>query len=215
MVIRLGVGGSIFVCFGGGRRWKVRDSGTGGGRPACATPQVFKLVPGRTERVSAWGACPSTSGAPPLYEEERANPLPPYMTTTVESHGARPFHDGGARTRFPSYMTTTVESLKGSKALGPTKWGRIVTGEVNAGDALRPSGRAQKGRVSMREWLPVLSRWTIHRLGREGGTGPDGMRRWRRSLEPRACARAVGMGLDVESSVGSRGLPWVFGSSLR
>ena len=50
-------------------RWKVRDSGTGGGRPACATPQFFKLVPGPTEMVSAWGAYPSTSDAPPLYEQ--------------------------------------------------------------------------------------------------------------------------------------------------
>ena len=33
-------------------------------------------------------------------------------------------------------------------------------------------------------------------------------------LVPRACARAVGMGLGVESSGGSGGLPWVFGSSL-
>ena len=34
-------------------------------------------------------------------------------------------------------------------------------------------------------------------------------------LEPRACARAVGMGLGVESSGGSSGLPWVIGTSLR
>ena len=48
------------------------------------------------------------------------------------------------------------------------------------------------------------------------GTGPGGMRRWRRLLVPRACARAVGMGLGVESSgwVGWVS-PWVCGSSLR
>ena len=54
----------------------------------------------------------------------------------------------------------------------------------------------------------------FHRLVvREGGTGP-GKRRWRLLLVPRACARAVGMGLGVESSGGPAGLPWVFGSSL-
>ena len=47
----------------------------------------------------------------------------------------------------------------------------------------------------------------------EGCTGP-GKRRWRRSLEPRACVGAVGMGLGVESSGGSGGLPWVLGSSF-
>ena len=40
--------------------------------------------------------------------------------------------------------------------------------------------------------------------------GTRGMRRWRRLLEPLACARAVGMGWGVESSGGSGGLPWVF-----
>ena len=62
----------------------------------------------------------------------------------------------------------------------------------------------------------MKSQGFFHRPGiREGDTGPGGMRRWRRSLEPRACARAVGMGLGVESSGGSSGLPWVFGYSLR
>ena len=51
--------------------------------------------------------------------------------------------------------------------------------------------------------------------GQGRGTGPDGVRRWRLSLVPRACARAVGMGWGVESSGGPGGLPWVFGSSLR
>ena len=55
----------------------------------------------------------------------------------------------------------------------------------------------------------------FHRLVvRKGGTGPD-KRRWRRLLVPRACARAVGMGLGVESS-GGPGLwfPLGFGSSF-
>ena len=57
--------------------------------------------------------------------------------------------------------------------------------------------------------------WTFHRLDGWGrDTGPV-VRRQRRWLEPRACAWAFGMGLDVESLwVGSRGLPWVFGSSF-
>ena len=47
--------------------------------------------------------------------------------------------------------------------------------------------------------------------GRGKGTrDPVGKRRWRLSLVPRACAGAVGMGLDVESSGGPGGLPPVF-----
>ena len=49
----------------------------------------------------------------------------------------------------------------------------------------------------------------------KGARDPVGMRRWRLSLVPRACAGAVGIGLGVESSGGSGGLAWVLGSSLR
>ena len=55
----------------------------------------------------------------------------------------------------------------------------------------------------------------FHRLVvREGGTGPGGKRRWRLSLVPRACARAVGMGLGVESSGAGVVVPPGFGSSF-
>ena len=40
-----------------------------GREASLRNPTGFKLVPGRTERVSAWGAYPSTSGARPLEEE--------------------------------------------------------------------------------------------------------------------------------------------------
>ena len=64
--------------------------------------------------------------------------------------------------------------------------------------------------------------WTFHRLDGWGrGTRPvvRGLRPW---LVSRACARAAGMSQGVESPdfsgavpwVGSRGLPWVFGSSF-
>ena len=70
--------------------------------------------------------------------------------------------------------------------------------------------RAPKGAIGT-----ITVQGVFHRLMvREGGAGP-GKRRWRRLLEPRACARAVGMGLDVESSGGLGGLPWVLVSSLR
>ena len=49
---------------------------------------------------------------------------------------------------------------------------------------------------------------------REGVTGPGG-----EEMAPvtcaAGCARAVGMGWALSPWVGSGGLPWVFGSSLR
>ena len=115
------------------------------------------------------------------------NPLPPFMATTVESHGALPLFEAEAPNPLPSSMSTTVESRKDPKAPGPTKWGRPCSPTRSMPVSQVPPSGGVSGRVSMRDSLPVLSRWTFHRLDGQGrGTGP----------------------------VGSGGLPGVFGSSF-
>ena len=193
---------------------EVRDSGTGGGRPACATPRFFNLVPGSTEAVSAWGACPYTSGAPPLYEQgTRTRCRRPYRRRW--SHMAlRPCMRRERRTRF---RRPRGQRWSPARALRPQA-------RQSGAAILRRRGLSRLRKCAFgRQWAGSLREGPA-RLESMDLPSPDGVgewsrdpwkRRWRLSLEPRACARAVGMGWGVESSGGSRGFPWVFGSSLR
>ncbi len=173
--------GFRFGLLGEGRRWKVRDSDSGGGRPAWFSP-VLLWVCGRQARGSRLRA-----SLPPVL----ADPLGGVGSTF--SRCRRWLYGGLRRERRGRYF----QGRKGPRCLARRERGSFGQGSFEGSVPLKivdhPSPDGGQGR----------------------GTGPGGMRRWRRSLEPRACARAVGMGWGVESSGGSSGLPWVFGSSLR
>ena len=81
----------------------------------------------------------------------------------MESHGVPSLYEEGTPNPLPSSKGTTVESRKGSKALGPTKWGRNSSpARSKAGYVSAPLGANRQGFYE--KVLPVLSRWTFHRL---------------------------------------------------
>ena len=167
-----------FGCWGGGRRWKVRDSDSGGGRPAWFSP-VLLLSRGRQARGSRLRAS-----------------LPPVLADPL----------GGVGSTFSRCRRWLCGNLRRERR------GRYFQGRKGP-RCLARRERGSFGQGSFEGSVP-LKLWTIHRLGVREGSRDLVLRRWRRSLVPRACARAVGMGLGVESSGGSGGLPWVFGSSF-
>ena len=79
----------------------------------------------------------------------------------------------GAPNPLPSSIATTVESRKGSKALGPTKWGRPCSaGKVDTGFASTPvRGRVEQG---LYERGPARNESMDHPSpgGQGRGTGP-------------------------------------------
>ena len=84
--------------------------------------------------------------------------------------------------------------------------------------ALAPQG-GRRFRFAAHKAAGTMGNAVPGRLPSPGGWGKGsrdpGVRRWRLPLVPRACARAVGMGLDVESSGWVSGSsPWCVGSSL-
>ena len=163
----------------GSRRWKVRDSDSGGGRPAWFSP-VFLWIRGRQARGSRLRA-----SLPPVL----ADPLGGVGSTF--SRCRRWLCGNLRRERRGRYF----QGRKGPRCLARRERGSFGQGSFEGSVPLKivdPPSPGSQGRV----------------------TGPNVVRRWRRLLVPRACARAVGMGLGVESSGGSSGLPWVFGSSF-
>ena len=102
------------------------------------------------------------------------DPLPSYMTKTVESHGAPPLLEAEAPNPLPSSMSTTVESRKGSKPQARQSGAVLVPSRPGQCRFRKyPHQGGVSGRVSIRGSLPVMSRWTIHRLEtREGARDP-------------------------------------------